>query len=641
MPDAVGYAVRLALAMVLAYFVSFTIQLESASTAGVCVGIVMQPSPGMAVSKAFYRTLGTLAGGMAALVIVAFFPQDRTMLLLATAGWLAACTYAASLLRDFRAYGAVLSGYTVAVIAVGQIMAPANVLLTTLDRVAAILVGVLCVALVNAVFVVATAHAQLVDALQLHLAQARDTALAVLDTGARPLRDVSLDRTSALLALRTDATYASAELADGLRHSRAATAAIAALLDMMAASRELGRALGSTAAVAPDTRAYLVAVADAVRTDAPPPALPTRPPPAPLDALLTERATALVLDHVRARQATVAATTGQGAGQIGRVRIPSDPDHTAAMLNGARAAIATGLGAILCVMGGDPTTVLLLIQLAAFVSLLGLQPDPSTAAGAFLPGLPLAAAMAGGLVFGVLPLASGFGTFALGVGPAVFLIGLVSRHPATARFGPGVLIYFTILLSPANVQIYNPIMFANLVLQLAVAAVLTSVVFRLVLPVNPRRRLVQVAARVVASLRRGLQEGRQHEAVRQPSLEFDRLAQALLWSRVKSSLAQQVAAPAVLSRLAQFSELDAAACRAWRGLRTLGIEAPGLVRAAEAALAGAEPDAMDAAARDLLAQPGTPATADAVLRAVSGLHGAALLVRLQGPALYRYGVLRR
>lgn len=43
-PDAVLFAARLSLAMLLAYYVAFFAQVESASTAGVCVAIVTQVS---------------------------------------------------------------------------------------------------------------------------------------------------------------------------------------------------------------------------------------------------------------------------------------------------------------------------------------------------------------------------------------------------------------------------------------------------------------------------------------------------------------------------------------------------------------------------------------------------------------------
>ncbi len=141
LPDAVSFAFQFTLALLLAYLVSFAMQLEAASSAGVCVAIVMQPSLGMAASKAFYRVLGTVLGGAVALVLVSVFPQDRTMLLIAFGIWLGACTYVASLLHDFRSYGAALAGYTVAIIAILGIDDPSGSLLATLNRVAAILIG--------------------------------------------------------------------------------------------------------------------------------------------------------------------------------------------------------------------------------------------------------------------------------------------------------------------------------------------------------------------------------------------------------------------------------------------------------------------------------------------------------------------
>ena len=130
----------------LAYLIAFWAQLESASTAGLCVAIVAQSSPGMALSKAAYRVLGTVLGGIVAVAVVGVFGQDRTLMLVAFTLWLGECTFVAALLRDFRSYGAVLCGYTVGIIAIASIDAPQAALITTLDRVAAILLGVACVA---------------------------------------------------------------------------------------------------------------------------------------------------------------------------------------------------------------------------------------------------------------------------------------------------------------------------------------------------------------------------------------------------------------------------------------------------------------------------------------------------------------
>ena len=144
-PDAIGFATRTTLALLLAYLVAFAVQVEGPSTAGVCVAIVAQPSPGMAMSKAASRLLGTLLGGCIGLALLAAFPQDRVLLLAGYAVWLGLCTFGSTLLRDFRSYGAALSGYTAGIIAIGAIDSPHTALLTTLNRVAAMTIGIAAV----------------------------------------------------------------------------------------------------------------------------------------------------------------------------------------------------------------------------------------------------------------------------------------------------------------------------------------------------------------------------------------------------------------------------------------------------------------------------------------------------------------
>ena len=93
-----GFAARVTGTLLLAYLIAFVLQVQSASSAGVCVAIVAQPTAGMAMSKAFYRFAGTVIGGIASLLVVAAFAQDRIMLL-AFALWLAACVSVGALLR--------------------------------------------------------------------------------------------------------------------------------------------------------------------------------------------------------------------------------------------------------------------------------------------------------------------------------------------------------------------------------------------------------------------------------------------------------------------------------------------------------------------------------------------------------------
>ena len=274
MPDAVPFASRLVCALLMAYFVAFLFQLDTASSAGVSVGVVMQPAPGMAISKAFYRTLGTVVGGVVAIALVGIFPQDRTMLLTALALWMGVCSYTATVLRDFRSYGAALSGYTVCIVDVIGIDAPNGAMLSMLNRMAAILVGVASVALINSLFVVETDREKLEAGLKGQLENQRRTAQDVL-SGRKALADGAyLQQAADILALQTQATYASAELGDGRKRHRAAEAMIAAMLNMLAASRAISRvwpADGPSLA----TRACFDAVSEAIQRDRPLPAGPT------------------------------------------------------------------------------------------------------------------------------------------------------------------------------------------------------------------------------------------------------------------------------------------------------------------------------------------------------------------------------
>ncbi|WP_428486948.1 FUSC family protein [Rhodopila sp.] len=638
MPDAVGFAFRFALALLLAYLISFWIQLSSASSAGVCVAIVIQASPGMALNKAFYRFIGTIAGGLMALVFASAFPQDRIMLLTAFALWLGACTFVGSLLRDFRAYGAVLAGYTVAIIDISGIDDLSGALLSTLDRVAAIVIGILCVAVVNTVFGANTAQANALMHLRQHLEAMRQIALDAL-SGRMMADDETCARKAAeVLAFRTEATYGSAELPDGRRRNAAMAAVIAALLAMLAASRAIARTLSLPASdgIAPATRAYLDAISSAIREDGPMP-IPGQLPPEPLDALLIERAWSLAAEHRTARAGLTAALTGQMDNAPPRVTLGSHNDYVGALLNAIRTMIAVGLGATFCIYAGYPGSTLLLVQQSAITALLGFQPNPSAAAKGFLIGLPVPVLMAALIDYLLLPSASGFVPFAIVVGGSAFLLALAARHPRTANFGPPLLLYLTLLLGPSNTQGFDLITFLNEVVELGLTTVFVMITFRLVLPVSPRRRLFRLTNSTRRSLRHTLRRGRPLDQPALLSRNADRLSQALIWIG-----SPYPARRAVLSRIYIFCDLDVALRRAWSGMMNSYLAAPELAQAVQIgreALTTAVPEALEHAARVLLAHPRASISPDEVLRGASGLYGVKLLLEREHRALSHYAVL--
>ena len=175
------FVFRTWVALALAYYVAFFLQLEGASSAGVCVLILAQPAQGMLLSKALYRIAGTLVGVVSAVILIALFPQDRTLLIAAFAVWLGALTAAATLLRGFRAYGCVLAGYTVAIVAITNIGAPAMAFSAAVNRVAAIVVGIAAIGATNALLATAESSRSLVAKLRGATGDVLAEALAMLE----------------------------------------------------------------------------------------------------------------------------------------------------------------------------------------------------------------------------------------------------------------------------------------------------------------------------------------------------------------------------------------------------------------------------------------------------------------------------
>src|SRR6516165_6465349 len=177
------FAIRVWLAMILALLVSFWLQLEAPASAAVTVGILAEPTRGQALDKAGFRLLGTIVGVIASIAITGLFSQARDLILAAFAVWIGICVFGAKLLDGYRAYAAVLSGYTVAFIAVQQIDNPQHGFESGMARGAAIVVGVLSVTLVNDVLLAPDSYPRLAAQLAAIHRRIRDYAKAVIRDG--------------------------------------------------------------------------------------------------------------------------------------------------------------------------------------------------------------------------------------------------------------------------------------------------------------------------------------------------------------------------------------------------------------------------------------------------------------------------
>src|SRR6266478_885048 len=148
------FGLRLWASVCLALYVAFWLELDNAYWAGTSAGIVCHPHLGASLRKGWFRMIGTLVGGVAIVVLTAFFPQDRAAFLIGLALWGAACALVATLLRNFAAYAAALAGYTAAIIASDQLGATGgpngDAFMLAITRVSEIWIGIVCAGIVLA-----------------------------------------------------------------------------------------------------------------------------------------------------------------------------------------------------------------------------------------------------------------------------------------------------------------------------------------------------------------------------------------------------------------------------------------------------------------------------------------------------------
>jgi uncharacterized membrane protein YccC len=143
------FVLKASLAMYLAIWLAMWLQLEKPTTTLVTVAIVMHPQSGMVLAKSFFRAIGTLAGSLFALLLVAMFPQQRELFLGTLALWVALCAGGATLYRNFMSYGFVLAGYSAAIVVLPAITHPLLVFDSAVMRVSEVLLGIVVAGVVS------------------------------------------------------------------------------------------------------------------------------------------------------------------------------------------------------------------------------------------------------------------------------------------------------------------------------------------------------------------------------------------------------------------------------------------------------------------------------------------------------------
>lgn len=490
--NAWSFAFRTWIAMMAALYAAFWLQLESASSAAVCVGILALPTRGQAYDKAFYRLVGTVVGVFVSIVISGLFNGMRDLFILAFAGWMAVCVYVASLLDGSRAYGAVLSGYTVAIVAVADIDAPQNVFSAGIDRGAAIVIGIAALMLFDDAFAAPDAFPGLLG--RLEAAHGRVVAFAqrVLRDGQAEPHDVT-DLLNTIARFRTDISVLPTESVAGRARAAAACSAVAAMAREVPASCTAGAVLHELGVEA-------CGLASALSSFLGPPAARADTLDEQIDrvidthrcasSLFVAASSARVLIDQNRRTLTALRNLRIDRGAPHGPRLPLFRAPEAALRNALRIFLAMVLAARFLIATGWPSTSYTMMLLGATAALSATTPNPHSFAKAALIAMPAAVALAGIINFLILDGADAFPILALGMAPAIIGAGLLvaSGDPKLAPVGTLLLVFTPLLLSPSNPESYDPQAYLVSGSLAVLAVVFLFIVLATVLPTADARK---------------------------------------------------------------------------------------------------------------------------------------------------------
>ena len=480
------HALRIWLAAVVALYVAFWLQLGGASSAAVTVAILAQPTRGAALAKAVNRIGATFIGATMSIVIAGFFPGERVGLLAAFILWMCVCVFVASYFRGFRAYAAVLSGYTVGIITVVNIDAPQKVFATMTNRVAAITIGILCVTLINDLFGSPAVWPGLEGRITQAWHDVRDYARDVLG-GAKADVERAGTLFAAITGLRDEVDIVAHDMADGRHRAAGARSAMLALVEIVQQVRLLNL-LERGDPLAVTIRNQCLAALEGNRSEALAFLATLRD-----DELSRPDATVAAIGQIQQALRCVEATTQledgllslrEGSEPTRDVRLPHRKEFFFALQNAIRIGIALSAGALFLVLSGWPASALALMITANVCALSATMPDPSKAVVAAMASFVLAAVSADIVHFYFLTDSQDFIRLAIAIAPMMIFGSLLSVNPKIAGIGVMMNVMFLFLLAPSNPQSFNALSFFSLCMFVAFALGVLFLASRLVWPVS-------------------------------------------------------------------------------------------------------------------------------------------------------------
>ncbi|MFK0346859.1 FUSC family protein [Pseudomonas asiatica] len=526
------FALRTIVAGLLCLYLAFIFDLEQPKWALMTVIIISLPLAGMTLKRSFAQVLGTAAGAAMAVVIMALFPQAPMPFIVCLALWLAFCTAGGTLLRYTDSHAFVLSGFTAVVVAMLAVPEPDGILLLAITRLTETLLAVACVAVVSLLSArpqaVAQGYFSKVDSLVKLIARhAAEVVRSEEDEAALHQRQAQLiSEISALEGLRRHLYFDAPHLrnADGLVQLLAnQLVLLVSRLLVLRQQRELIKQhwqgplpeeiqllrqdeLDNLEALARDGVKLSAQRREAIhhlyqRFDAAADRVEFLDEPLP--PRMRSLAWALRWEQARLLQQlnelielNEAIQQGRGAscphtqGQASALHL----DFRLAGMNAVRAFLALFLAGWLWIETAWDGARSGVILIGVMCSLMATLPRPLLASQNYNRGLLVALLLSAVYQFALLPIFTDFEMLAVCLAPLLYLAAVGLASPMTAGIGMGIGLISLLMIGPQNVGAYH-----NSAMQwfefaggYAAAGGLAMVVFALVFPFNPQKRMARL-----------------------------------------------------------------------------------------------------------------------------------------------------
>jgi uncharacterized membrane protein YccC len=208
----------------------------------------------------------------------------------------------------------------------------------------------------------------------------------------------------------------------------------------------------------------------------------------PHDRLFARHALDLLIEDRRAQGAIEDMQAGRYPPRP--VKAPIYRSRRAALRNGLRAFLAVLISATLLSLGGWPYTANAVLLVGVTIALSVTTPSPRGFSALAVIAMPIAALVAGVTNFLILDGVDQFPLLAIGMAPGVLAAALVLTipNPKVAPVGFMTLVFFPVMLAPANPQTYNPETYLFFSMMAILAVILLFVLLRTILPTSDALR---------------------------------------------------------------------------------------------------------------------------------------------------------